>query len=203
MNARQQQFVIEYLKCGNGAEAYRRAGYSAPNVRTAGNGAERLLGDVGIKAEIERLRNEQKARGILQADEVLTEYKWLTQSDVGDIIDFSGPEPKMKPANEIPLRARRCISSVKVKRYVEGKGEDAKSVEIIEFKLWSKPDALEKAGRHLGLLKDSEANHAGATFNLVQIIEVVRPVIMESAPQPELPAIEVVRPETTNGAAAH
>lgn len=58
---------------------------------------------------------------------------------VGEILDFTGDVPKLKPACQIPEHARRAIASVKVKRYVEGTGDKAREVEVTEFTLWNKP----------------------------------------------------------------
>lgn len=54
LNHRQQVFISEYLKCFNGSEAARRAGYAAKNTR---NVAYELMNQPKVKAEIEaRLR---------------------------------------------------------------------------------------------------------------------------------------------------
>ena len=42
---------------------------------------------------------------------------------------------------------------MKVKRYVEGHGEGAREVEVVEFKLWPKDAALDKLAKHLGLFR--------------------------------------------------
>jgi hypothetical protein len=41
-----------------------------------------------------------------------------------------------------------------VKRYCEGKGDAAREVELVEFKLWPKLQALELLGRYLAMFTD-------------------------------------------------
>lgn len=71
LNPRQQKFVDEYLRCGNAAEAYRRAGYSCKNPQVAAAGGERLLRNAEIRASIE------KAQAELREDEIFSRRDWL------------------------------------------------------------------------------------------------------------------------------
>jgi hypothetical protein len=90
---------------------------------------------------------------------VLEEIARLAFSDIGQVLDFSGTHPRLRPACDIPEDARRALTSVKVKRYAEGRGEGAGEVEVTEIKLWDKLAALEKAGRHLGLFAPDKHRH--------------------------------------------
>lgn len=141
LSDKQEKFVLEYIKDLNATAAYKRAGYKCVG-RAAENAASRMLGNVGVQAAIQKRLAEQKQDAKIDALRVLREYISVGLADIGDIMDFSGPEPKLKPANEIPEHARRAISSMKVKRYWEGSGEWAKEVEVVEFRLWPKLDAL-------------------------------------------------------------
>lgn len=151
LTPRQQRFVEEYVVDLNATAAYKRAGYKA-----TGNAAEvnaaRLLSNAQVKAAIAALQQARSQATGITAERILKELECLANSDVGDILDFTGAEPKLRPANQIPERARRAISSVKVKRQVEGSGESAQVVEVIEFKLWDKGTAITKAMQHLGML---------------------------------------------------
>ena len=55
LTERQSRFIDEYMACGNGAEAARRAGYSEGIARVQ---ASENLTKQNIKAEIERRRQE-------------------------------------------------------------------------------------------------------------------------------------------------
>ena len=149
-----QRFVEEYLVDCNATQAAIRAGYKAKNADVTG---PRLLGNVGIAEAIALRQAARSATMEVNSATALKELANLSYSDIGDILDFSGKEPRLKPASEIPPHARRCISAIKVKRHLEGKGDDAREVEIIEFKLWSPGAKLRDLLQHLGLLRAPEA----------------------------------------------
>jgi Terminase small subunit len=88
---------------------------------------------------------------VITADRVLQELALIGFGDVGQVMDFSGPAVRLRPANQISEAARRSIASMKCRRYTEGRGDDAREVEVTEFKLWDKLEALQKMGQHLGL----------------------------------------------------
>lgn len=151
LTARQQLFVNAYIIEPNATKAAIAAGYSPNGAAQAG---ARLLRNVQIRAALNNARVAQTARLQVSADDVLREWLRIARSDIGQILDFSGDVPRLKRPADIPEDARRAISSVKVKRYMEGAGDDAVEVEVTEFKLWDKLNALEKLARHLGLLKE-------------------------------------------------
>lgn len=178
MNGKRRRFVEEYVVDLNATKAAIRAGYSA---RTAGAIGHELLKEPEIQRAVEAQLQKVSERAEFTAADWLYEVGLIAKSDLGDIMDFSGDAVRMRPAREIPKHARRAISSVKVKRYVEGAGEDAREVEVVEFKLWSKDAALEKAGKYLGLLKDRHEHTGkdGAPLTL----DVIRDVLREAAGQ--------------------
>jgi phage terminase small subunit len=191
LTPRQAAFVREYLIDLNATAAYKRAGYKAQG-RSAENAASRLLGSVGVRDSIADAQAKRACRTEIKADRVLQEVARLAFSDLGGITDFTGDRHRLKPPKEITEDARRAIASVKVKRHIEGTGQSAREVEVLEFKLWPKNDALDKLMRHLGLLKDGIL---GGDSN-VKLIEFFRPA--EEAQHGQPPE----HPEA-NGQAAH
>lgn len=156
LTPKQEAFVLEMLKSpGNAAAAYRRAGYAASSDHVASVCAAQLLAKPVISSAIEEARQERRERALIDADSVVKELALVALSDVGDVLDFSQAEPRLRPANLIPEAARRAISSVKVRRYVEGSGEATRTVEVVEFKLWNKLTALAKLMPHVGLKDDA------------------------------------------------
>lgn len=149
---RQKRFVEHYLIHLNGTKAAIEAGFSP---RTAGKIAGQLLANPRIQAAIQKAMQARSQRTAITADRVLRELAILAVSDIGDVLDFSGVQPTLRPAHEISREARRAIASIKVRRHVEGKGDDATVVEVTEFKLWDKLSALDKLARHLGMYRDA------------------------------------------------
>lgn len=154
LSHKQKAFVREYLIDFNATAAYKRAGYKCKSDEAAKSASSRMLTNVNVQAEIQAgVKKHADASG-LTVDRIWEEWRRIGLADIGDIIDFTGTNPRLKPANEISEDARRAIASVKVKRYVEGHGDEAKTVEIMDFKLWDKPGTLRDAAKARELFKE-------------------------------------------------
>lgn len=83
LNQRQQAFCLAYFECGNGAEAYRKAGYEAAAFNAAAAASWRLLNHPDIRTviqamlELYRLTPETAARKLHEALEA-TDTKFFT-----------------------------------------------------------------------------------------------------------------------------
>ena len=79
---KQQRFIDHAASNGgNAAQAYRDAGYSAPNDRTAANGASRLLVNVGIATAIARKTDHLQTQSDLTRADVIAGLTAIAQSD--------------------------------------------------------------------------------------------------------------------------
>ena len=151
LTVKQQAFVNEYLKDGNATRAYRAAGYRAASDGVAHANSSALLRNHKVSAAVEAARKIISERALVTAEDVVRELKKVAFSDIGHVLDFTGTNPTLRPACDVPEDARRALSSVKVRRVFEGSGDDAAPVDVIEFKLWDKLAALDKLARHLGM----------------------------------------------------
>ena len=70
MTERQEKFCREYAKSGNGAEAYRLAGYKAKTNHAASVGADRLLANDDIKRRVKELTEIVKDADIADIKEI-------------------------------------------------------------------------------------------------------------------------------------
>lgn len=170
LTARQQRFVEEYLIDLNATAAAGRAGYSDPNF------GRQLLTNPNVADAISAALEVRKKTAQHTADDVLKELAMLAFSDIGQIMDFGSESIRVRSAKDIPESARRALASLKVKRYLEGHGEDAKEVEMLEFKMIDKLQALVKYGQHLGMFKD-KVEHTGKDGGPIEItgIDIVDP----------------------------
>ena len=87
MTERQENFCLEYAKCGNATQAYMASGYSVKDGKTAKVNASRLLTNANVKARIEELRAQIKSAKILtieQRKEILTDIANDTESTKQD-----------------------------------------------------------------------------------------------------------------------
>jgi phage terminase small subunit len=162
ISPKQQRFVDEYTIDQNATQAYKRAGYRVLSAKSAKSAGGRLYANPIVRAAIDAKLAILAEETGMTAKEAWRESRYIALSDIGDVIDFSGIEPRLKPANQIPESARRALKSVKVKRYMEGTGEEAREVQILEFTFWDKPAELHTRLKALGELKEKvEHTHKG------------------------------------------
>lgn len=153
LTPKQQAFVEQYLVDFNGTQAAIRAGYSE---KTADQQGSRLLTNVKVQQAILAHRKKLTSKVTAKAQDVLDQFIAIGFANIGDILDFSGTELKTRKACDISPRALEALQSIKVRRYVEGSDEDAKTVEIIEFRMHSKIDALKEVARRVEVSGDGQ-----------------------------------------------
>lgn len=150
LTEKQQRFVEEYVVDLNGTQAAIRAGYSA---NTANEQSSQLLAKLNVRRAVEKLQREIAQRLGLTAEKVLTEMSYLAFSNMGDYLQCtSGGDPYFDYSGT-SREQRSALSEVTVEDYVEGRGDDARSVKKVKFKLHDKRSALVDLGRHMGLFK--------------------------------------------------
>jgi phage terminase small subunit len=164
LNPKQQRFVQEYLVDTNATQAAIRAGYSP---RTADVQGPRLLGNVRVAAALARAQAERGQRVRLTADDVLAELAVLSSSDALNHYVMT-PEGHLDLAPGAPPEASRAVAIVKrkVRTFTDKDGNSTTTFEV-EFRLWDKNSALEKAGKHLGLYTDRVHVSGDGTFRIV------------------------------------
>jgi len=156
---RQRIFIEEYIKCWNGAEAARRAGYKNPDVA-----AFRLIRNDKISQIIE----ERIAEKCMDADEVLIRLAGHARGIPADCIDEDGfvKFEKLKEAGLLHLVK-------KVKRHRSGgKGGTG----FIEIEFYDQQRAMELIGKHLKMWTERhEVTGKDGEPVKVTMIEVIRP----------------------------
>lgn len=70
LSVKQEKFCIEYAKSGNARQAYKDAGYSVRNDRTADANACRLLTNANVKERLAELAEEAKNESIADITEM-------------------------------------------------------------------------------------------------------------------------------------
>ena len=77
MQRLQENFCVEFVRCGNATEAYKRAGYKVRSDKVAGVCAAKLLGNARVQQRIAELRREMDSHKIMDAAErreLLTQF---------------------------------------------------------------------------------------------------------------------------------
>ena len=138
-------FAFEYLVDLNGTRAAIAAGYSK---KTASVAASKLLAHPVIKAVIGKAQRERLEGCKLESSRVLQELVYCAMRDPIDLCGEDG-HIEVNDLSKIPEQIRRCIDSLKVRRYTNQ--ETGEITDTIELKLTSKLAAVEMAMKHLGL----------------------------------------------------
>lgn len=77
MQRLQENFCVEFVRCGNATEAYKNAGYKVRSDNTAAVCAAKLLRNAKVQSRIAELRSEMDSHKIMDAverRELLTQF---------------------------------------------------------------------------------------------------------------------------------
>lgn len=161
LTEKEECFCREFLVDLNGTAAARRCKYSN---HTASAISSENLRKPHIRARIAELRTALGYDNNL-AQRVVDE---LTRIGMSNIQDYLNADNTPKDFSTIDRELASAISGVKksVTTFGDGEGNEGKK-EVLEFKMWDKPAALEKLGRHLGIFElDNKQKNAVITVNV-------------------------------------
>jgi phage terminase small subunit len=149
--AKQDLFVLEYLKDFNATRAAKAIGHSSKTASLAGS---TYLKNILVQQKLADALNARKERLRIDADEILRELTVLCRSDVRDFrVRESGKLTLRKGADD---SAWRAVSSVKHRiRTVQMNNGQRQIIREVEVRLWSKTEALALARKHLGLDREN------------------------------------------------
>jgi phage terminase small subunit len=148
LSPKQARFIDEYLVDLNATQAAIRAGYSARTARSIG---QENLTKPDIAAAIEAAQRSQSARTGITADMVIAE---LAKIGFANMADYMKATPGGDPYLDFSALTRdqaAALQEVTIEDYVEGRGDNAREVKRVKFRLADKRAALVDLGRHLGI----------------------------------------------------
>lgn len=175
MNEQQKRFAEEYIIDLNATQAAIRAGYSEKTARSQG---QRLLTNVDIQDEIQRLKNARSKRCEVSADKVLMEYAKIGFSNISDylkvdtrerIVDYQEDEEgNKKPITEMIQSVELFDTDTIEREKMDAVAEIKQTRDGIALKLHDKKGALDSIARHLGMFNDNIniANKDGKPFEV-------------------------------------
>jgi hypothetical protein len=166
-----ERFCEEYLVDFDGANAYRRAANweqppsgkrHAPVVEDgAAQRAYKLLQYPEIRQRIAENVKGLNDQTRLRIEEVEAEIRALAHSDVGEMFDLDADELRLLPMRQWPKLARRCVSTIKAKKYPAGvmqplSDEDFRIAEQVAGQYMPGSPAARVMGRLLQAYKDAQ-----------------------------------------------
>lgn len=163
-NAKHERFAQEIAKGTAIGAAFVAAGYKAND----GN-ASRLNGNEKVRARVGELLAagaEQAGVTVQRIVEELAKVGFANMQDYmkvgpdGDpVLDFSG----------LTRAQAAALAEVTVEDFKDGRGEDARDVRRVKFKLNDKLSALEKLGKHLGMFSDKPRDPIDITIRFDKV----------------------------------
>jgi phage terminase small subunit len=123
--------------------------YQSVYPKSSRHGAEtqwsRLLKNVEFSARIAELAAEAAKGAVMTAQEVL---ETLTRIARANMQDYVGADDVILPVQSLTRDQAAAIGERTVEHYTEGRGEDAREVRRVKFKLADRLRALELLGKH-------------------------------------------------------
>lgn len=163
LTAKQQRFCDEYLIDLNATQAAIRAGYSKKTARAQG---QRMLTNVDIETHISELIRSREERTEITQDSVLRELALIAFAKASDyakvvekdaMVEVEGNMIPVLDENGNPVKYR-TVEPILTDELTE---DQKKAIAVIkkgrdgfEIKPYSKIQALELLGRHLGMFTD-------------------------------------------------
>jgi phage terminase small subunit len=171
-NNRHEAFARAIVEGKSGREAYKAAGYRARHggqqAGPADAAASRLLKNVKVSARIAELKGVAAQASTIEATRVLTELAKLAFANMADYMRVGPGGDPVLDFSKLTRDQAAALVEVTVEDYLDGRGEDARQVRRVKFKLASKLLALELLGKHLGLFKD-RVEHTGRDGGPVEV----------------------------------
>jgi phage terminase small subunit len=152
LTPKQEKFCFAYLETGNASEAYRQS-YDCGRMKEASvnRKAVELLENVKITARLGELRAATIQRHEITVDKIIRELALIGFSNMLDYVTPQSDGTVYIDLSKLTREQAAAIGEVTVEEYTEGKGEDARPVKRVKFKLSDKRSALVDLGKHLGM----------------------------------------------------
>jgi len=157
LSEKQKRFVAEYLIDLNATQAAIRAGYSA---KTAQQQGSRLLSNVVVQEELSRQQSKVAQRLEITKERIVDE---LAKIGFANMLDYMRAGPDGDPYLDFSGLTRdqaAALSEVTVEDFKDGRGEDARDVRRVKFKLHDKKGALVDLAKMLGFIVEKH-EHTG------------------------------------------
>lgn len=149
-------FASEYLRTGNGARAYRRA--FNDQSQHASFFASRLLHKPYMRDYIEECRELIRLRMRVTEETIIEEVAKLAYANMTDFIVINENGDAVTDLSGLTREQLAALQEVTIDTYMDGKGDDARPVKSIKFKLAPKLAALELLGKKHKLWTDVQEN---------------------------------------------
>ena len=154
LNVKQEKFVQEIFKGTPGAKAYRAAGYKPSTEMIASISASQLLNSAKVQTRLQELQGKVAEKTGITIERVLAELAKIGFANMGDYFRVGHDGDPVVDFSKLTDEQKAAIQEITVEDFYEGRGEDARQVRRVKFKLHDKKGALVDIGKHLGMFKE-------------------------------------------------
>lgn len=146
-----QAYIVDPERIG--ADAYR-AIYPKSSKRAAATAWTRLLKNKAFAARLDELLGVIAEKAELTGAEVLEEIRRVAFANMADYMRAGPDGDPVLDFSALTREQAACLVEVSVEDFKDGRGDDARDVRRVKFKLADKLGALGMLGKHFGLLKE-------------------------------------------------
>lgn len=168
LSLKQKRFVAEYLIDLNAAQAAIRAGYSAKTARKTGC---KNLTRPGIAEAVAAAQSKMAAKLEITAEGVLQEFALIGFANMADYMKVGPDGDPWLDFSKLTRAQAAALAEVTVEDFKEGRGEDARDVRRVKFKLHDKRAALADLAKHLGLFERDNEQRRTQILNAIIVPE--------------------------------
>ena len=168
LTPKEQIFVREYLKDGNGTRSAICAGYSQKSAHVK---ASKLLKKAKVSQELTRLRGKLLEKLEISAERVLQGLAELAFFDPRKMFNPDGSMKKLTEMDDVTVHALAGMDVEKLFKHF-GKGQAEEVGTITKVRLADRGLNLERLGRHFKLFTDKVEHEI--TESMAEIIRGVR-----------------------------
>lgn len=155
------------LKPDSPKQAAIDAGYGE---RHASNTAQSLMNNKLIRSMIDTQMARLEARFEVTLDRVIEELACIGFANMKDFMRVGPDGDAVLDFSRLNRRQAAALSEVTVEDFLDGRGDNARQVRKIKFKLSDKIPALLALGKHLGLKSQGSDMGAGDVYNIVMTL---------------------------------
>jgi phage terminase small subunit len=177
-NARHEAFARAIVEGKSARDAYQAAGYKSKG-RGADANASRLISNDNVARRVAELKEEAAKGAVMTGREVLEELSKLGRANMADYtrVGLDG-DPVLNFAALTRDQAAALVE-VTVEDFLDSRGEDARQVRRVKFKLADKRGALDLLGKYHKLFAERR-EHSGLDGGPIEV-EVKRYTDIEAA----------------------
>ncbi|QNQ39402.1 terminase small subunit [Brucella intermedia] len=157
LTPKQEAFVAQYLLDLNATQAAIRAGYSE---KTATEQGSRLLTNVKVQEAIAKGQNKTAAKLEITKERIVEELAKIGFSNMLDYMRAGTDGDPYLDFSSLTREQAAALAEVTVEDFKDGRGEDARDVRRIKFKLHDKKGALVDLAKMLGFMVEKH-EHTG------------------------------------------